>query len=280
MKSLLFLCLSTFGLLQAGTMPMLLGPGLPTLASWNGTTVGGSSSNISKLDMIVIGTSTGNYKSWNGLASPSSGGALTATTKTAGNFSTTFVTSITATWGSNPAAGESVSCSVGGLTSALTYAVADSASNSYTAEGSQFSYTGAAGTIYAQNFHFFNLGGSISTVTFTPSSTSSHPFIACGTATDTGSGPSTDGSCSGSAGSVTNVPCSSAITTTAADWVFCGADGNNNLSVGSGFTQGYLASSNNIMTQYLVQGSSGSITPAVTLASSASGGLVCSAYKP
>jgi hypothetical protein len=50
-----------------------------TWSTFNGGTVGASSTNISSLDGKTIGTATGNYNSWNGLVSPGGGGGGTYT---------------------------------------------------------------------------------------------------------------------------------------------------------------------------------------------------------
>ena len=44
---------------------------VPTLAKWNGATVGATTGNTSKINGATIGTATGNYAAWNGLSSPS-----------------------------------------------------------------------------------------------------------------------------------------------------------------------------------------------------------------
>lgn len=200
-----------------------------------------------------------------------------ATTKTCAG-DTAGSTSVSCTPSTSYAIGESIVCGVNSLTTALTYTVTDSNSDTFTAQGSQTTFNINGTNTYAQNFYFLNLTTSISAVTFNMSGSGSFPSMMCQSATGVAAGGA-DGQSTGSISSGTTLT-SGSITTTAKDWLVCQGttQGGITLSAGAGFTYSSHPNSNN-GTEYLVQSSAGSITPTMTLDNSAFAGIVCSAFK-
>src|SRR5208282_4496837 len=74
---------------------------------------------------------------------------------------------ISCTWSTNPAIGESVFCTAGDYSgSALTYSVTDSNSDTYSSTGSRFPYVASGNNVNVQLFWFPKLTVSISTTPF------------------------------------------------------------------------------------------------------------------
>ena len=208
---------------------------------------------------------------------------IVVTTKTAtGGNTSSSVSSVTATWSTALAAGESEFCTVGSYQSGETYTVTDSASNSLTAAAAQFNPAGMS-SLYMQQFYITNIGGSVTSVTFHLSTATTYPAIECNSATGVKASGALDGTpCTASWATSGAVNCGSAIVTTGKDLIYCGyfGSGGNAYTLGSGFTLGAQVATN-ISSQYLVQSSSGSITPTMTQNNTGDGGgMQCSAYLP
>ena len=112
-----------------------------TWGTWNGITVGSSSSNISKWNGGTIGTSSTNIGGWNGLTSPggSSGGNVTATVICANGGNHNATTQCTAT-GTPTVGGKAVIFASSYATTAMTASnvtcTDSTTANTYTYRGS------------------------------------------------------------------------------------------------------------------------------------------------
>jgi hypothetical protein len=204
-----------------------------------------------------------------------SGSSIVVTAHTCHGQGAGAVTAYPCSWNTAPVSGET---SVGGVvaySSGETYSVTDTNSATYTANGSQFNRDSVSWT---QGFYRVNNASPPQTI-FNLTPAAGYPgLMFIGT---TGLAGTPDGSCSVQIGSsVSTWSCDSPIVTTHADLIFCTVilPATGTFSTGTGFTLGPAAGTN-VGTQYLVQSSSGSITPSVhyTVAGGI-GQMVCYAY--
>jgi hypothetical protein len=183
----------------------------------------------------------------------------------------------TCTWSTAPAAGESVVCGVYNANSS-TLTMTDSASNTYTAYGTQF--TTANPTGYSLTFYTAPLAGSITTTTVN-STSGDYLGLQCNSATHMASSSPTDGQGSVNVGATTLVSLGSPITTTMnGDLLFCSLWGQSGVtySAGPGFALGSstLFSS---ATEYQAQATAGAITPTMASNLNEAATFTCSAFK-
>lgn len=223
---------------------------------------------------------------------PTGGGVITSLTNTcAGGQGGTTGSTVSCTWSAAPPAGASIVClgaTFNGGTGTLT-AMSISDGTAYTnanAGGSGiFKYAFPAGVWYLTGQYRFNIGTTApATVTLTlTGATDRFASILCNAFTDTGPGPTLDGTCSfasGSGGSTATESCSSAIVTTGPDYVIAtGATSAGTVTPGTGWTTG--SSLGGQTNAYQVQTAAGSITPTFTgITTGQNAGLIGLAAKP
>jgi hypothetical protein len=202
---------------------------------------------------------------------------ITPTGKTCAAINAT-ASSVPCTWSSNPAAGETVVCGAYNFAgSPGTFSMTDSGSNSYTGETA---HTGIDTTSYMQIWYInVPLTGSISTNTVSATGTPSFLSITCNSYTGGAASSPTNGTCVGDSTSGLPVTCGTSITTTAADYIMCIGHNGGTLTAGTGFTLAASAGAN-VSSEYLVQGSAGTITPTMSQLASGDITFVCGAFKP
>jgi hypothetical protein len=204
------------------------------------------------------------------------GSGLTPTTRTCAAQHSGGGNSQSCTWSTSPQAGEYVVVGVYSSFTSGTFAVTDSAGNTYNAIGSVFS--SAHQTAQTQTFWFGPLAAPITTLTVN-STTFNGNYLAlqAQTVTDIAASP-LDGQCTADT-AAPPYTCSSAITTTAnGDYLFCANYGFGTLTVGAGFTAGSSFASNGL-NQYQVQATAGAITPTMGGTASNQGQMTCTAFK-
>jgi hypothetical protein len=191
---------------------------------------------------------------------------------------------VTCTFNTNPAAGETVLVyAVTYVSLADTLAVTDSASNTYTAVAAIHTPTYLA-NYQTQMFYFGPLTSSISTITMTASGITTPTALVLNADTSTGLARSgLDGSpCYAEGNSVATASCGSALTTSAAnDLLFCGAQNGsgNTMTPEAGWTAG-SSPNGYTLNQYYVEPSAGSVTPTISISPSAALTMTCAAFLP
>ena len=187
------------------------------------------------------------------------------------------VTSATCTWSTPPAAGEFVVCGAF-WQNAVTASVVDSASDSYTLDGSLYSGAPAVPSSFFATW-YYPLTGSITTTTINFSGTTT-VILSCNTATGIAASPA-DGQCTGQS-STPPTACSAALSpTVGGDLIMCvvQASSGNPYTVGSGFTQGAGPNFGGGL-EYKILTNASPITPQVSNASGNAAALMCDAFKP
>lgn len=189
--------------------------------------------------------------------------------------------STTCTLSISASAGESVFVGVYQVGSGSVFTVTDSAADTFASYGTV--HHNSVANLDVQTFYSSPLAAPITSVTVSVPSGGSYLAVMADTANNMAPSGITDGQAvADGASSPLSTP--TITTTTNGDYLFCVAasDATSGLSAGAGFTQGsrlqppiYVA-----LTQYLVQGSAGPITPTVIGSIGVSATLQCSAFKP
>ena len=191
-------------------------------------------------------------------------------------------------------AGSTLWCAINTFTSGLTYSITDSASDTFTAEYPSFSAS-IGSTGFFQSFYTLSTASGVTSITLsnTTATSMSFPSIICLSATGvTGqdSAPYTTGPGTNMHKVATGTTISvGPFTTTAADWIPCAGfgTGGNTLSSGSGFSYGTNPSvapwntfiGSNAVSEYIIQGAAGAITPTITVSASSATEVLCGALK-
>ena len=216
-----------------------------------------------------------------GIPTAGGGGSISYTGKscTANNPSGS---SVTCTWaGGNPAAGENVYCDVAEFNGGVVFTgVTDSASNTYSTNGSVFNGGQNSGFAQYQHFYFANLPGTITTTTFNLASPGFYASLLCVSVTG-GSGTPVDGTCTPNTSTGTSSSTTVAITA-ASTFVYGTISINPTDTIttpGSGYTFVNTTLGANFQQQYQIFSSSGSKSFGATYNTSTLADLTCAAYK-
>jgi hypothetical protein len=187
--------------------------------------------------------------------------------------------------------GSTIWCAVNNFTSGLTYTITDSASDIYTSEYAQFSFS-IGSTSFFQTFYTLAATSGVTTVTLSnvAATTMTFPSITCLTATGVTARDVTPyvtpaNMHHGATGTTLSV---GPFTTTGSDWIPCVGygTGGTTLSKAASFSYGINSqvspwvtfTGSNTVGQYFVQSSAGAITPTITASTSVAVEGMCGAF--